>query len=169
MALEAGAIRTQDLYGLDDEQFSASFNAGVFPSFALIENTRHRVLHKQVLRLQFSDDKPAHRRIEDIPARLSLEREIAAEAGRVLGRTVDAESIIVDVPERLSFDVQIPVVDPSQADSEEAETAGPESPLHGLGYVDFPRSLRSISVSARRDPDLLAVLARMDLARRFAS
>jgi uncharacterized protein len=169
MALEAGAIRTQDLYGLDDEQFSASFNAAVFPSFALNENTRHRVLHKQVLRLPFSDGKPAHRRIEDIPARLSLEREIAAEAGKILGRTVDAESIIVDVPERLSFDVKIPVVDPSQADSEEADMAGQESPLHGLGVVDFPRSLRSISVSARRDPDLLAVLARMDLARRFAS
>jgi HD superfamily phosphohydrolase len=174
MALEAGAIRTQDLYGLDDEQFSATFNAVVFPSFTLIEDTRHRILHKQVLRLPFSDDKPGHRRIEEIPARLSLERDIAAEAGRVLGRTVPPESIIVDVPERLSFDVEIPVVDPSQAEPEDNQSAeylgeaeiSPGSPVHGQ---DFPRSLRSISISARRDPDLLAALARMDLARRFAS
>jgi len=169
MALEAGAINTMDLYGLDDEQFSATFNAGVFPSFALIEDTRHRVLHKQVLRLPFSDDTPAHRRIEDISARLSLEREIAMEAGRILGRTVGPESIIVDVPERLSFDVEIPVVDPGQTDSEDAETGSPESPLNRMGQGDFPRSLRSISISARRDPDLLSVLAGMDLARRFAS
>ena len=77
------------------------------------------------------------------------------------------ESIIVDVPERLSFDAEIPVVDPSQAESEEAEIS-PGSPLHGIGHGDFPRSLRSISISARRDPDLLTVLARMDLERRLA-
>ncbi len=141
MALEAGAVSTGDLYGLDDEQFSATFNAGLFPSFALIEDARRRVLHKQVLRLPFSDDRPAHALIEDIPARLSLEREIAAEAGRILGRVVDPESIIVDVPERLSFDVAIPVVDPSLSESEDAEPGSPESPLHRMGQRGFsPRT-----------------------------
>jgi uncharacterized protein len=167
MALEAGAIRTTDLYGLDDEQFSATFSPVVFPSFSLIEDTRRRILHKQVLRLPFRDDTPAHGRIEQIPARLSLERDIAAEAGRVLGRAVPPEWIIVDVPERLSFDAAIPVVKPGTAGTQDAEIS-PGSPLHGMGHGDFPSSLRSISVSARRDPDLLAVLARMDLARRFA-
>jgi HD superfamily phosphohydrolase len=168
LALDEGAIGTQDLYGLDDEQFSARFRPEVFPGFKLIEDTRHRILHKQVLRLPFSEESPAHRRLESIGARLVLEREIAAEAGRALGREVPQESIVVDVPERLSFDVAIPVVDPAQRESEDAETADPVPVFPRLGSGDLPSSLRSISVSASRDPDLLAILARMDLGRRFA-
>ena len=169
MALEDRAIGTRDLYGLDDEQFSARFRATVYPAFRLIEDTRHRALHKQVLRLPFSDASPAHRSLEDIGARLALEREIAAAAGTMLGRAVPPECIVVDVPERLSFDAAIPVVDPSQLEAEEAETGVPVSVFHRMGSGDFPSSLRSISVSARRDPELLAVLGRMDLPRRLGS
>jgi hypothetical protein len=169
MALQDGAIGTRDLYGLDDEQFSARFKAEMYPGFRLIEDTRHRVLHKQVLRLPFLETNPAHRRLEDIGARLALEWEISVEAGKMLGRTVPPDSIVVDVPERLSFDAAIPVVDPTQLEAEEAETGAPVSVFHWMGTGNFPSSLRGISVSARRDPDLLAVLPRMDLARRFAS
>ena len=108
-------------------------------SFALIEDTRHRVLHKQVLRLPFSDDKARPPAARGHPARLSLEREIAAEAGRILGRAVPPESIIVDVPERLSFDATIPVVDPSQAEPEEAEIGpGPRCTASGTGISPLP-------------------------------
>jgi HD superfamily phosphohydrolase len=169
MALDDGAISTRDLYGLDDEQFSARFRADVFPGFRLIEDTRHRILHKQVFRVPFLEALPAHRGLENIAVRLGLERELAAEAGRRLGREVPTECIVVDVPERISFETAIPVVDPTQLEPEEAETGDPISAFHRFGDGDFPSSLRCISVSARRDPDLLSVLARMDLARRFAS
>jgi hypothetical protein len=169
MALEDGAISTRDLYGLDDEQFSARFRADVFPGFRLIEDTRRRVLHKQVLRLPFTEASHAHRELENIGARLGLERDIAGEAGRILGREVPQECIVVDVPERLAFDVAIPVVDPTLPETEEAEVDQPVSMFRRMESGDFPSSLRSISVSARRDPDLLSVLARMDLARRFGS
>ena len=79
------------------------------------------------------------------------------------------ECIVVDVPERLSFDAAIPVVDPNQVEAEEAETGNRVSVFHSLGRGDFPRSLRSISVSARRDTELLDVLSRIDLAGCFAS
>jgi HD superfamily phosphohydrolase len=169
MALEEGAIGTRDLYGLDDEQFSARFTPDVFPGFRLIEDTRRRIIHKQVLRLPFLETIPAHRELEDIGARLALERDIAGEAGRMLGRNVPADCIVVDVPERLSFDAAIPVVDPAQLEAEEVESADPSSLFHWMGSGDFPASLRSISVSARRDPELLAVLARMDLPRRLGA
>ena len=54
-------------------------------------------------------------------------------------------------------------------EAEEAETGVPVSVFHRMGSGDFPSSLRSISVSARRDPELLAVLGRMDLPRRLGS
>jgi HD superfamily phosphohydrolase len=169
MALEKGAIATRDLYGLDDEQFSARFKADVFPGFRLIEDTRHRILHKQVLRLPYIETDSRHRALDDVGARLAFEREIAADAGRILGREVTEDSIVVDVPERLSFDVAIPVVDPAQLEVEEAEGGDPVSMFRRLAAGDLPSSLRSISVSARRDPALLSALAGMDLARRFGS
>ncbi len=167
MALAEGD-RQADLYGLDDEQFSQRFVARTFPGFQLIEDTRKRILHKQVLRIPFSEESPAHLGLENIEARLELESRIAAEAAAILGRAVPPECIIVDVPERLSFDVGIPVVDPSRP-SPRRRSRGPSSVFNRMGQGDFPQSLRSISVSARADPDLLAVLLRMDLARHFAA
>jgi uncharacterized protein len=167
MGLDQGVIQTTDLYGLDDEQFSARFRAEVFPGFALVEDTRHRCLHKQVLRLAFSESSETHRRLERVGERLKLEAEIAREARGKLGRNVPVEWIIVDVPERLSFEAAIPVIDPSADDPEEPETGDLGSVFRTLGRGDLPGSLRSISVSARRDPELLSALAGMDLASRF--
>jgi HD superfamily phosphohydrolase len=169
MALDAGAIATRDLYGLDDEQFSARFTSAAFPAFSLIEDTRHRILHKQVLRFPFSEDIRGHRRLENAAERLGLEREIAAEAGRALGREVPAEWIVIDVPERLSFDVAIPVMERTRAGAEEAEGADPGSVFRRIGGGDLPSSLRSVSLSARREPALLEALSRMDLSRHFSS
>jgi uncharacterized protein len=169
MALAEGAIQKQDLYGLDDEEFFARFTARTFPGVRLIEDMRKRVLHKQVLRLPFKETSPAHRRLEDVHARLTLEKEIAREAGAVLGRDVAPECIIVDIPERISFELNIPVIDPGQAEPEETHAADTSYVFSRMGHEDFPRSLRAISVSARRDGDLLEGLAKIDLHRRFES
>ena len=168
MALADGAVRKQDLYGLDDEEFSARFSTRHLPGSRLIEDTRNRVLHKQVMRIPFKDGNPAHRRLEDFTVRLALEREVAAEAGQALGRTVEPDSIIVDIPERISFELSIPVIDPGSVESEETDAGDASYVFNRMGHEDFPRSLRAISVSARREDDLLTALAHMDLARRFA-
>ena len=168
MALAEGAIRKQDLYGLDDEEFFARFSTRRIPGSQLIEDTRNRVLHKQVLRLPFKEGNSAHRRLEDITARLALEQEIAEEAGKTLGKTVKPDCIIVDIPERISFDLSIPVIDPGSAESEETDAGDTSYVFNRMGHEDFPRSLRMISVSARREEDLLETLAKIDLARRFA-
>jgi HD superfamily phosphohydrolase len=115
IGLRDGAIRREDLYGLDDEEFFARFTPERLPAFHLIADVRRRVLHRQVLRLPFRADLAEHRALEDGVARTALEDRIAAEAARVLGRPVAAESVIVDVPERISFEADIPVVDDPHA------------------------------------------------------
>ncbi|HEY9593382.1 MAG TPA: HD domain-containing protein [Spirochaetia bacterium] len=162
MALNAGAIVKDDLYGLDDEEFSRRFTVERFPGFRLIDDARRRVLYKQVVRVPFLDEAPAHRTLEDINERIDLERRIAKEAGKALGRKVDEEAVIVDVPERISFELRIPVIEPGQGES--AEEAGDVTHVFDrMGKEDLPRSLRSISVSARREPGLVETLERMDL------
>ena len=169
MALADGVIGKPDLYGLDDEQFSQRFVARAFPGFQLIEDTRRRALHKQVMRIPFSDESPLHAGLSKIEARLGLEKEIAREASSILGREVLTEHVIVDVPEHLSFEIGIPVIDPRQAEPAEADAGDSSYIFNWMGHEDFPRSLRAISVSARPDPDLLTALLRMDLPRRFAT
>ena len=170
-ALVSGAISKDDLYGLDDEEFFATFSAARFPSFQLIGDVRRRELHKQVWTVPFRDENAAHRRIEDFRERLLVEETIAREAGRVAGRRVPPESIIVDVPERLSFEISVPVMGPSPR--REAGVEGWEeltdvrSVFAGMRSEDLPRSIRLISVNARRDEDLLAALAKMDLEEFF--
>ena len=167
MALAEGAIAKHDLYGLDDEEFFARFTLPSFPGARLIEDTRKRLLYKQVYRLPFNDDNAAHRRLEDIHARLALEKEIAREAGTAIGRTVAPECVLVDVPERISFELSIPVIDPGLAEPEEADAGDTSYLFNRMGHEDFPRSLRTISVSARREEDLLSALGRLRLSRYF--
>jgi uncharacterized protein len=164
LALAAGAVRPGDLYGLDDEEFFRRFAATGLPGARLIEDARKRLLHKQVYRVPFRDDLPAHRRLESMDARLALEERIAAEAGKALGAPVSAESIIVDVPERLSFELSIPVIDPGAPSAAVVENG---SVFDGIGREDLPRTLRMISVNARRDRALLSALQGIDLADRI--
>jgi hypothetical protein len=59
------------------------------------------------------------------------------------------------------------VIDPGQTEPDEADPGATSYVFDRMGGDDFPRSFRAISVSARRDEDLLAALARMDLSRTF--
>jgi hypothetical protein len=98
-----------------------------------------------------------------VDERLELENRIAAEAGAMLGRTVSHEDVVVDVPERISFEIDIPVIDPPLYRSPAGLDAS--SVFGRIEGADFPRALRTVSVSARRDEDLLASLGRLDLSR----
>jgi uncharacterized protein len=169
LSLAAGAIRAADLYGLDDEEFFKDFADQRFPGARLIEDTRKRLLHKQVYRVGFRDDEPAHRRLESIDARLALEERLAKEAGGLIGTAVSPECIIVDVPERLSFELSIPVIDPGRAEPARGDAAETGSVFDGMGREDFPRSLRTVSVNVRRDPELLSAIERIDLSARISA
>jgi HD superfamily phosphohydrolase len=168
MGLVAGAIRREDLYGLDDEEFFAGFNEKRFPGFRLITDVRKRILYKQVFKVPFRSDSKTHRELEDVETRLRLEERIAREAGDALGRVVPPESVIIDVPERVSFDIEIPVLEEGSSaplSSSHLETAHLFS---GRGTEDLPGSLRCISVNCGRDEDLLTVMGRIDLSRHLA-
>jgi len=160
IGLRDGAIRREDLYGLDDEEFFARFTPERSPAFRLIADVRRRVLHRQVLRMPFRADCPEHLALEDGAARTALEDRIAVEAAAVLGRPVTAESVIVDVPERISFDVDVPVVDdPGGRPEGEFRAAFADRAL-----ADLPGALRCITLSIAREEDLAAAMGSVDLA-----
>lgn len=167
LGLAAGAIRREDLYGLDDEEFFAGFTEKRFPGFRLIAEVRRRELYKQVLSVPFRDDWEIHRKLEDIEARLALEGEIAREAQGILGEDVTPDCIIIDVPERLSFEIDIPVLEEGSS-RVSLSSAGTAHLFSDRGMEGLPGSLRLVSVCCRRSERLLAALSTIDLARRFA-
>jgi HD superfamily phosphohydrolase len=163
MALDVGTLGRKELYGLDDEEFFSRFTESRFPGFRLIADVRSRTLHKQVFRVPYDEANAAHRRLERVGERLALEAEIARELSSALGRRAPPESVLVDVPERVSFEIDIPLSDPDGP----GKAAGLDvSSIFGrLGGVDFPRALRAISVCVRREQDLVDAVGRLDLSR----
>jgi HD superfamily phosphohydrolase len=169
MGLVSGEIRREDLYGLDDEEFYAGFGSERFRGSGLIREVRGRKLYKQVFRVPFREGFAAHLALEDMEARLAREKRIADEAAAILGKPVPEENVVIDVPERISFDIDIPVTGEGGA-AEDASAGPPEisrSPANIFsewGAEDFTRSLRCISVAGRSDPGLLSALSSLDLS-----
>ncbi len=163
LGLADGVIRKEDLYGLDDDEFGRLFTEGRSPAFRLVDDVRNRRLYQQVLRVPFRDESSLHKRLEDVRERLALEERIAAEAGELMARRVPGEWIVIDIPERVSFEMEIPVRDEHGGTVTSRITA--DHLFAGQGSEDLPRSLRCISLCARRDDGLAGALGRMDLPR----
>ncbi len=163
LGLAGGLIHKEDLYGLDDDEFGRLFTEERSPAFRLIQDVRNRRLYRRVLRVPFRDESPIHRRLEDVGERMALEERIASEAGELLGRRVPGEWVVIDIPERVSFEMEIPVREEHGDTVPSRITA--DHLFAGQSSEDLPRSLRSISLCALRDDGLSGALARMDLPR----
>jgi uncharacterized protein len=160
LALEAGAIGRHDLYGLDDEEFGRRLTPAVFPEFSLIEDVRERRLYKQVARVPFREGSQLHRALQGIPGRLEAEGRIAARASSLLGRPVPDSWIVIDVPEPVSFEMEVAI---REETGEQTSSRLSMSHLFAdRGPQEMPASLRSVSLTCRRDGALLEALQKAD-------
>ena len=168
LALEAGALRPGELYGLDDQEFFALAARNSFPPLELAGRVARRRLFKQVASRPLDPAHPLHARLTGLPARLAAEQAIAREASRILGRPVPAWSIIIDIPEPISFEIDLPVQESGGTGGSrpfaEADSVFTEATVRGFGSA-----LRRISLIAEADPELGAVLERMGGGRLLES
>jgi HD superfamily phosphohydrolase len=171
LALEAGALRPGELYGLDDQEFFALAARNSFPPLELAGRVARRRLFKQVASRPLDPADPAQARLTALPERLAAEQAIAREASRLLGRPVPAWSIIIDIPEPISFEIDLPVLEPGEGRGEgpgsetpgarsrpfaQAESVFTEATVRGFGSA-----LRRISLIAEADPELATALERL--------
>ena len=129
-----GFIDKNDLYGLDDNDFFSRYTEALHPSLKLIDMVNKRNLYKCILEIPFSEENSLHNDLCSLEARLDFERKKAEE--------LSCEDIIVDIPEPISFEVNLPVV--------EERTVTPyinsESVFSGPVVKGFTSSLRKIRV-----------------------
>ncbi len=130
----------EQLYGLDDEEFFAFCEASSFPAFRLVGRVARRQLHKTAAELPFDEDNPLHASLTDLATRIRQERRIAGEISALLGREIPEEEVIIDVPEPISFEIDIPVREREEI-RPYAETDTVFTPQ---AVREFTRSLRRI-------------------------
>lgn len=110
LALREGAVRPEQLYHLDDIEFYTLFDKLSFPPAELIRRVFERRYHKIVFETPFDEGVDRHLRLLDLDRRLQKEEAIAAELSRQTGSHFSGESVIIDIPEFQSFEVDLPIL-----------------------------------------------------------
>ncbi len=107
LALRNGVWKPDDLYGLDDDSFVRLAERTEFAPFRLIKNVTRRKLFKIVHEEVFDSSIEAHTRLADMVYREKTEADLSRVLSRVVGRSVEPESVVIDVPEDVSFEIPI--------------------------------------------------------------
>ena len=159
LALRENVLQQQDLYWLDDHEFSALTEKHAFPPFDLIRRVTERRLFKLVASVPFDAKNSVHLHLQDVHNRLGFEEDLGREVEKLLRRKLPLESLIIDVPEPINFEVHLPVL---QADT---GTIIPYDRSRSVFNRDsvraFVDSLRTISLFAEGREDLIDALAKI--------
>jgi len=159
LGLRQGVLAPEELYWLDDQEFYARTREHEFPPFSLIPRVAERRLYKQIAAVPFVEGNPFHRSLRDLDTRLAVEAALAREAAGLSGAAVPAHAVIIDIPEPIRFEIDVPVL---------YEQAGRVAPYPESGSVFSPEIVRGFGGTLRRlglfaevDPDLQRALERI--------
>ncbi|MBN2625037.1 MAG: HD domain-containing protein [Spirochaetales bacterium] len=109
LALNRGELKGEDLYGLTDADFHLKVKELSPALSSLIESSENPLSYAAVIEKDFKQEDPLHRKLENLEERTAYEGELA-EKLKKRGMDIDGEEIIVDVPEKISFEVDLPVL-----------------------------------------------------------
>ncbi|MCL1812862.1 MAG: HD domain-containing protein [Treponema sp.] len=143
-ALEQQIISVEELYNLDDQGLFSLMSAKQknFPDFSLAEKVREGRLYTEIASFFFDEQK--HRALLPLKNRKEHELKLAEEINRATSGKINADSIIIDVPEPVSFETDLFVRD-------ENCTFGESSSAFKKNAVeDFVRSLRKIRIFSEK-------------------
>ncbi|MFW5842684.1 MAG: hypothetical protein ACOCW6_02055 [Spirochaetota bacterium] len=146
LGLTEGGITPDQLYGLDDEQFFTRFGDQELSPFHLVERVYNRNLYRPVLDMPFSEAH-AFGDLGDLAQREALEAAVARRIARESGIDCRSDSVILDVPEAISFEVNLPVVTGDRTlDYPDSATVFTPQVVR-----DFTRTLRRVRLMLRPD------------------
>lgn len=100
---------SKDLYWLDDEEFFRTFPADSYAPFRLIEQVMNRQLYKTVYEQSFDPRNSVHTKLTSLQHRNAVQEKIAAKLSAQVQRTVQPYEVLIDIPEPISFEVDLPI------------------------------------------------------------
>ena len=148
-ALSVGALRPEELYGHDDASLDeyCSAHQTEFPAFRLVEAVQERRLLQCVIEVPFDEQRRAHRDLLSLAERSIWESRIATVvkgAARMDKAEQDrlTDEVIIDIPERTSFESSVPVIS-DQGEVKDFIEAGPVfTPPVIEGFTNSLRQIR---------------------------
>ena len=134
IGLESGEIAASQLYGLDDEELPRLLASSNHPAFAVARGVGDRKLWVAAGDIAFCPRDPRHRALQTAAVQRELEARVAAEVG------VAPHAVILDLPEPIGFEADIPV-----REAENERQRFPDSSVFDSGVVAaFSTKLRRI-------------------------
>lgn len=103
LSLSDGSIQAEQLYELDDEQFFLLPTTKHFPAASLFTLVRDNQLYRLSFEKPYESGEELECRTDTLPKRLEFEASLASKLG------VPESQIIVDIPEPISFESDIPI------------------------------------------------------------
>ena len=147
LALREGVLESDDLYGLDDDGFYAKLRSLDYAPFALADAVFEGRAYGTMLDLPFDPSDVRHSSLLDLGERTRIEELLAAKAG------IGSLDLVVDVPEGVSFETDLPILGGRGGVVPFSESATVFSPPVVAG---FAASLRRLRVFAASPSDALA-------------
>lgn len=138
--LSAGIIRPDDLYGLDDHNFSAVLAKKDYPPLSQIQRAEQPGEFRTLYEEPYDDQGLFAVRFSETRERYKLEDEIRLEVSRQAGRPVAAEELTIDLPHSVSFEVNLGVIKGSKVlPFMDSGTVFDKATVH-----NFPRALKRL-------------------------
>jgi len=144
--LQEDCIQPEDLYGLTDQDLSTIYGKKIFPYSRLVRGVANRNLYKMVYEIDFDGTNRNHMSILALEARIQKESEIAALLS-TKKKKITGEDIIIDIPEQISFSIDMPVIQ----NGKEISFAQSPSVFTPPVVNSFTRSLRKIRLVVNSD------------------
>ncbi len=164
-ALEGKLIEPETLYSQDDAGIYSLLDSLDFPEGALGSDIRSRRFYSIVAERSFEADRPAFAALEDLTARAAAERRIAEFLSLRLAQPVSATEVLIDVPERITFESDLFIRDEGAPFSESSTVFSREVVARFTASLRMVRLAVHPAVAARIDavPGLKEELAKSPL------
>jgi HD superfamily phosphohydrolase len=108
-ALENGIIAAEELYNLDDQGLFSLVRQRDYPLFALMDSVKAGRLFSIAAEIPFEEKN--HKKLLNLSDRLKMEESLAGEFSALLGKILGEDSLIIDLPEPVSFECSLFVTD----------------------------------------------------------
>jgi HD superfamily phosphohydrolase len=107
--LESGQITGEELYNLDDQGLFTLIRQKKHPAFAIVDSVMAGRLFSTAVEIPYNDE--VHRNLLNLSERSRLEAGLSAEFSSILKKPIGKDSLIIDLPEPISFECGLFVTD----------------------------------------------------------
>lgn len=141
--LQDGLVSAETLYGMDDEGLYRLLGSIKHPDATVASGIRERKFYKILSEYPFCADDPGMRALEDLESRRNTEIQLAEHLSRQTGLAVSASDVLIDIPERISFESDLFITDEGTCFSDSSTV------FNRKVVENFTSSLRKVRVAVR--------------------